>query len=296
MLAAAVALSLAGQTPLHHRVELTPERATVGQCEPLLVRVTLTYGRLRPARPAGSSVPHGGFGVETRSPLPAAVWQAAPVWYDGRICLRFPRPMRDGVPGERSVGYRWITSPAGQWGAFAEPGVHQLRATVRLVGADGKEFTLTSPAGTIRVVRRDRAEMNAEAAVRPLLYRRLSFAVGSGGGADELAAALPSLGDGGTASAVRRLLALDAIRGTDDEFAAALAEAERLPAALPPVGRDEFALRVARIVSARAASRAMLSTPSRIFSRAEAFAVWMRITGGRKPRVATASSTQRITS
>ena len=264
---------------LNDSLRLTPERTTIRQGDPLLCRVDLCFG-LRPScyrrgpyelspatrnlvlsvrgpgRPWYQIVRTSGYNVNA---LDETHRIAAPVPepYDSRaavfVWLLADRdtPVVFDTPGEfhnRDDGPRQAQRVPRAAPLFDAVGDYSIRARVVLLDTRGFVFAVHSPPVIIRVEPQDPAVLAASAKIRDILYYFLKEdRYLPNDSAPRLREALPELGTSGSASAVRRLLALDALRDAPpgEPRSRAVAECDRVLAGLPAVGQAAFSLALA---------------------------------------------------
>ena len=259
-----VATLLALFVGLSHRLTVSAERATITQGDPLLLRIDLTMGSLRPSYlPRGFYIVSAGVGVEVRGPTDTK-YHAVHSYGAGYADISVSRPAPMLKSGTRVSLFSWhvsserVSSVSGQQleqrFAYAEPGKYLVRARVSLRDANGEDYGIPSRPVTIHINSADINVLKVKEVTRPVLYRYLEWDTGlPTAAARELSNALPKLKGTATASTIERLLALYNLReakvgkGLD----IAVTELDRLRDTLPPVGREHLDLAAADILANR---------------------------------------------
>ena len=243
-----VGASILSLIQFHPTVRIIPEISTIKQGDPLLLRADLKFGigpeyfylypyiKLSPSsselevsvrRPDGvdyqvvRTTNHHTANVERW--IPAAETKGEP-------------------PGKSDAGFVWVVRDRDE-PVFSEPGNYLLRARVRLQDRTGAVREVYSEPVVIKVEPTPPALAKAITGVQPDLYYALAkpgYFV-SPQRAEVLRDAR-GLEGSSAASAVRRVLALSSLQRSKpgESRRAALAECERVRAALPPVGVPAF--------------------------------------------------------
>ncbi len=259
--------SLLVHTHLPHRVDLTLERAELGQRDPLLMRIDMAFGWLRPSHYGYNfDTGTGGVGVQVRGPGEDE-YRYVHTFGAGGSCVGYPRVRPMVTPGTHEALHHWVLSHDKTFYAFDKPGDYLVRAWVGLTDVRGEDYVVFSPPQMVRVTVAKEGALHAADEVWTTLYRYLEWDIHlPADGAFKLGAAVPRLGDSVTASAARRLLALHELRAatTGKDFALALAQVDELREKLPPVGREHLDVATAEIALDRGEPAAALVRLKRV--------------------------------